>query len=152
MSKKVISKILVPVELVEETPPDIGYALQIANQLDAELIFVAVIDTATAASMIRRIEMKHDRREGFNEILVSEAKAVLQGFVDEAGQLGVKSWGHATVSEEIDAQILKQAIMQKVDLILVRSHGRSGLNRALLGSTAGEILKAAPCPVLVARS
>jgi nucleotide-binding universal stress UspA family protein len=37
-------------------------------------------------------------------------------------------------------------------LILVRSKPRHGLMKALLGSTAGEILKAAPCPVLVARS
>jgi nucleotide-binding universal stress UspA family protein len=41
--------------------------------------------------------------------------------------------------------------VQKVDLILVRSRGRAGFMKALLGSTAGEILKAAPCPVLVAR-
>ena len=152
MSTKVISKILVPVELVEETPPEVNYALQVAKQLAAELILVAVIDTAAAASMIRRVKMKHDRFEGFNDILVSEAKAVLQGFVDQADECGVKAWGHATVSEEVEAQILKEAIMQKVDLILVRSHGRSGLSRALLGSTAGEILKAAPCPVLVARA
>ena len=151
MSSKVISKILVPVELVEETPPEVNYAVRVAEQLDAELILVAVIDTAAAASMIRRVKMKHDRSEGFNDILVSEAKAVLQGFVDQASEVGVKAWGHATVSEEVEAQILKEAIMQKVDLILVRSHGRSGLSRALLGSTAGEILKAAPCPVLVAR-
>ena len=42
--------------------------------------------------------------------------------------------------------------MQRVDLILVRSGGRTGIMKALLGSTAGEILKAAPCPVLVARA
>jgi nucleotide-binding universal stress UspA family protein len=152
MSAKVIHKILVPLELVEETPPEVDYAIDLAVQLDAELILVAVIDTAAAASMIRRMKMKHDRAEGFNEMLVTEAKAVLQEFVDQAVDRGVKAWGHATVSEEVEAQILKEAIMQKVDLILVRSHGRSGLSRALLGSTAGEILKAAPCPVLVARA
>ncbi len=152
MSAKVIHKILVPVELVEEAPPEVDYAIDVAAQLGAELILVAVIDTAAAASMIRRMQMKHDRSEGFNEMLVKEAKAVLQQFVDQAVEKGIKAWGHATVSEEIEAQILKEAIMQKVDLILVRSHGRSGLSRALLGSTAGEILKAAPCPVLVARA
>ena len=36
--------------------------------------------------------------------------------------------------------------------LLLRSKGRSRLMKALLGSTAGEILKAAPCPVLVARA
>ena len=51
----------------------------------------------------------------------------------------------------LEEQILKEAVLQRVDLILVRSHGKSGFMKALLGSTAGEILKAAPCPVLVAR-
>ena len=64
---------------------------------------------------------------------------------------GVRALGHATLSEEVEEQILKEAVLQRVDLILVRSHGKSGFMKALLGSTAGEILKAAPCPVLVAR-
>lgn len=152
MPDRVIHKILVPIELVEETPPDAGYAIKLASQLGAELILVAVIDTPAAASMIANHQVAHSRQEGFNQILVAEAKLILQRIVDQASASGVAAWGHATVSEEVEAQILKEAIMQKVDLILVRSHGRSGLSRALLGSTAGEILKAAPCPVLVARA
>ena len=152
MPDRVIHKILVPIELVEERTPDAGYAIQLASQLGADLILVAVIDTPAAASMIANHQVEHSRKEGFNQILVAEAKLILQRVVDEASALGVVAWGHATVSEEVEAQILKEAIMQKVDLILVRSHGRSGLSRALLGSTAGEILKAAPCPVLVARA
>ena len=152
MAVRVINKILVPIELVEETAPDAGYAIQLAAQLEADLILVAVIDTPAVASMIAgHHHGEHGSKEGFNETLVSEAKALLQGIVDQAADVGVKAWGHATVSEEVESQILKHAIMEKVDLILVRSHGRSGLSRALLGSTAGEILKASPCPVLVAR-
>lgn len=152
MVGRVINKILVPVELVEATVPDAGYAIELAAQLRADLILVAVIDTPAAASMIANHQVEHSRRDGFNDILVEEAKLILQGIVDKAAAVGVVAWGHATVGEDVEAQILKEAIMQKVDLILVRSHGRSGISRALLGSTAGEILKAAPCPVLVARS
>ncbi len=76
---------------------------------------------------------------------------ILQGIVDEAASQGVKAWGHATVNEEVEVQILNEALLHKVDLIVVRSHGRSGISKALLGSTAGDIIKAAPCPVLVAR-
>ena len=151
MAAKIIRKILVPVELVEETAPEADYAINLATQLKADLILVAVIDTSAAASMMANQQAVHGRKEGFNEVLVKEAKLVLQHIVDKAAVRGVKAWGHATVSEEVEAQILKEAIMEKVDLILVRSHGRSRLSRALLGSTAGELLKAAPCPVLVAR-
>jgi nucleotide-binding universal stress UspA family protein len=72
--------------------------------------------------------------------------------VDRAAEVGVRARGHLTFSEEVEEQILKEALVQKVDLIVVRSRGRAGIMKALLGNTAGEILKAAPCPVLVARS
>ena len=48
----IIQKILVPVELVEETVPEAEYATAVAAQLGAELVLCAVIDTPTAASMI----------------------------------------------------------------------------------------------------
>jgi nucleotide-binding universal stress UspA family protein len=77
---------------------------------------------------------------------------MLQQMVDKAAAAGVQALGHLTFSEDVEEQILKEALVQKVDLIVVRSRGRAGIMKALLGSTAGEILKAAPCPVLVART
>lgn len=152
MPQRVVNKILVPIELVEETALDADYAIRIAAQLGADLILVAVIDTPAAAKLVANHKVERSKGLGFHEVLVNEAKSILQTYVDEASEAGVQAWGHATVSEEVEEQILKEAIMQKVDLILVRSHGRSGLSKALFGSTAGEILKAAPCPVLVSRS
>lgn len=151
MAERVIHKILVPIELVEEREADATYAIRLAAQLRADLLLVAVIDTPAAAAMIARHKGRHPRGAGFHEVLVQEAKAVLEDLVAQAAEHDVQAWGHVTVSEEVEEQILKEAIMQKVDLILVRSHGRSGISKALLGSTAGEILKAAPCPVLVSR-
>ena len=78
-------------------------------------------------------------------------RAKLQKLVDQAAEAGVRALGHVTFSEDVEEQILKEALVERVDLILVRSQGRHGFMKALLGSTAGEILKAAPCPVLVAR-
>ena len=131
MVGRAINKILVPVELVEEAAPNADYAIELAAQLKADLILVAVLDTPAAASMIANHRVQHSTGDGFNDILVEEAKLILQGIVDQAAKVGVVAWGHATVSEEVEAHILKEAIVQKVDLILVRSHGRSGISRAL---------------------
>lgn len=48
--------------------------------------------------------------------------------------------------------ICKYAEEQKIDLIVVATHGRTGLRHALIGSTAERIVQHAPCPVLVVKS
>jgi len=150
MADRLIRRVLAPVELAEADVPDMGYALRLCAQLQAELILVSVIDTPTTVRLIGGHRARSLAGGSFNAGLVNDAKAILQKIVDAAAGLGVQAWGHATVSEEVEAQILKEALVQRVDLIVVRSTGRSGLMKALLGTTAGEILKAAPCPVLVA--
>lgn len=151
MPERVIRRILVPVELTDRTPVDANYAIGLAAQLGAELILLTVIDTATMVHLIGGHRMVGGGRPDFQRGVVEDAKAYLQDIVDMAARRGVRALGHATVSEEIVEQILKEALVQRVDLILVRSAGMSGLMKALLGGTAGDILKAAPCPVLVAR-
>ena len=49
------------------------------------------------------------------------------------------------------AEIVKAAAEWPADLIVIGSHGRRGIERALLGSVAEAVLRHAPCPVLVVR-
>jgi nucleotide-binding universal stress UspA family protein len=48
-------------------------------------------------------------------------------------------------------QVEAVAKEQNVDLVVVGSHGRRGVSRALLGSVAEKVVRTAPCPVLVVR-
>ena len=48
-------------------------------------------------------------------------------------------------------EILETAKTQLVDLIIMGTHGRTGLQHVLLGSVAEKVVRLAPCPVLVAR-
>lgn len=153
MPEPLIRRILVPVELTEPKEPDLTYALRLAAQLRAELVLFSAIDSPAIVRLIgthRATASRSGRSESFNQGLVADAKAILQRIVDQAAAMGVAARGHATVSDEVEEEILKEALVQRVDLILVYSHGRHGLRRVLFGSTAEDILKAAPCPVLVA--
>jgi nucleotide-binding universal stress UspA family protein len=152
MPERVVRRILVPVELTDRAPLDADYVIRLAGQLDAELLLFTVIDTPTMVHLIGQHRAGGGvRRADFQKGLVEDAKVYLQDIVDRAARAGVRALGHATVSEEVVEQILKEALLKRVDLILVRAAGQSGLMKALLGGTAGDILKAAPCPVLVAR-
>ncbi len=48
-------------------------------------------------------------------------------------------------------EIIAAAKTQQVDLIVMGTHGRTGLQHVLLGSVAEKVVRLAPCPVLVAR-
>ena len=55
------------------------------------------------------------------------------------------------VHGEAASEIVRVARDRKVDLIVVSSHGRTGLGRILFGSTAEAVVRHAPCPVLVVK-
>lgn len=50
------------------------------------------------------------------------------------------------------AEIVKVARQWQADLIVIGSHGRRGIRRALIGSVAEAVVRQAPCPVLVVRA
>jgi nucleotide-binding universal stress UspA family protein len=151
MANPVVRRILVPVELAATSQPDCAYAIELAAQLRAELLLLAVIDAPTTVALIGRHRAMAGGGRDFEQNLLQEVRSMLQQVVDTAARSGVRARGHVTVSEEVEEQILKEALVQQVDLILVRSRGQTGIMKALLGNTAGQILEAAPCPVLVAR-
>ncbi len=138
-------------EMAEARDSDCAYAIGLALQLHAELLLLAVIDTPTTVALVSRHRATAASAHDFEHNLMQEVTAELQKLVDRAAKAGVRAKGHVTFNEDPEEQILKEAMLQKVDLIVVRASGGRGIMKALLGSTAGEILKAAPCPVLVAR-
>lgn len=152
MPDRMIQRILAFVEFADGDP-DMSYAVRLAGQLRAELMLFAVIDTPAMVSLVGRRVSASERSGGtLIETVTAGARRVLQSIVDAAASEGVHARGHVIVSEEVPEQILKEAMIQHADLIVVRSHGRSGLMKAMFGSTVENVLAAAPCPVLVAQA
>jgi nucleotide-binding universal stress UspA family protein len=48
-------------------------------------------------------------------------------------------------------ELIRAARSARADLLVVGTHGRTGLRHALLGSVAEKVVRKAPCPVLVVR-
>jgi len=55
------------------------------------------------------------------------------------------------VHGEAASEIVRVAKERKVDLIVISSHGRTGLGRIIFGSTAESVVRHATCPVLVVK-
>ena len=132
-----LKSILAPTDFSDLSANGVRYACQLARDMGAALIIfnVVVLDESNAVNK-REIEQHKKRLEEF----VAEKVA-------DAG-VGLK------VRQMVDAgqpfaAIVDCAEKEGVDLIVMSSHGRSGLSRMLIGSVTDKILRGGRCPVLV---
>jgi nucleotide-binding universal stress UspA family protein len=109
----VVRRILAPVELAETREPELGYAIGLAAQLRAELILLAVIDTPATVNLIGRHRAMASGGRDFDKALHLEVQGMLQHMVDKAAEAGVRALGHLTFSEDVEEQILKEALVQR---------------------------------------
>lgn len=130
-------KILAPTDFSDLSSTGVRYACQLAKDAGAELVILNVV-LLDETNTINKQEMeKHKQR--------------LDAFVAEKiGNAGA----HLRIRKLVDAgqpygAILDCAENEHADLIIMCSHGRSGLSRALIGSVTDKLLRAASCPVLV---
>jgi universal stress protein A len=78
------------------------------------------------------------------------AKAQLEkSFIDE--MRGFKDVEHVVLKGTPYEELARFAEENKIDVIVIGTHGRKGLDRMLFGSTAEQVVRLAPCPVLTVR-
>ncbi len=76
-----------------------------------------------------------------------DAAGALRSLLKKTSEAGVRAEGLLLTGRPEDA-IARAARKHRVDLLVVGTHGRTGLPRLILGSVASRIITAAPCPVL----
>ena len=121
-------------------------AAALADQLKAELTLVHVVaSTAVAAGgelAPRELGEADSRRHG-------EALARWRADAEELVRRPVRSF---LLSGDSAAEILEHVVHEGYDLLVLGTHGRTGIARFLLGSVAEAVARRAPCPVLLVRN
>ena len=85
---------------------------------------------------------------------IIEAKAIIQKMLTAAKESGLSLKGVRGVSPQgvaADIGIVQEAVKNEVDLIIMGSYGRTGLQKFLMGSTTEKVIGNAPCPILVVK-
>jgi nucleotide-binding universal stress UspA family protein len=82
---------------------------------------------------------------------ISRTKEILQQMLTAANQAGLPLKGSVPQGQPPDDGIIQAAIKNEVDLIVMGSHGRTGLRRLLMGSVTERVIGQSPCPVLVVK-
>ncbi len=92
--------------------------------------------------------------ENMYDILLSEGKEIVANAQKELTARGIAA--DRVVTEVLDGHPAEEldtyAASHRIDLIVIGSHGRKGLDRLLIGSVADKIIRGAKVPVLVIRS
>ena len=143
-----IKKILVPITFSEFSKELIDYAVDIARPLSAEVIFINVIDerelraVQVISSFGYEVDETHYVQEIENQrIGILEAHLNRIDYPDEKMRLVFKKGRPVAV-------LLKFAIDEKVDLIVMEVKGKSEILHALSGSIAEKMFRYSPVPVL----
>lgn len=141
-----INKILVAIDLSPQSTNVADYAVCIAKSLEAEVVAVYI---APSLGHYVGFHVPTSSIENFVGEVVSGAEKSMEDFVKEKFQ-GVKATGKV-ISGYAAEEIISQAKENNVDLIIMGTHGRAGLDRILFGSVAEKVVKASTIPVLTVR-
>jgi nucleotide-binding universal stress UspA family protein len=145
MASKLVKKILIATDGSEHTKKAVEYGIELAKNTGAELYAIYVIDTAAFASIPMDAAW-----ESMYELLRQEGDEATK-YVSELAESEGLSIERVTSEGHPGEEILKYADKNSIDLIVMGTLGKSGLDRFLLGSVAEKVVRISKIPVLVVR-
>lgn len=143
-----LKKILLPTDFSQNSRTAQKYACALADQFGAELHVLYVLQDLTLV-MPEPGAMFAIPAVNTAEIQQSAEKALAT--IPEPGWCAGKKVVRATRNGSPYAEIVRYAADAAIDLIVISTHGRTGLTHVLLGSVAEKVVRKANCPVLTVR-
>ncbi|MFH0991760.1 MAG: universal stress protein [bacterium] len=142
-----LKRILVPIDFSEHSKSALRYAVSFAQQFHASLDLIYVVEPTVypadfSFGQIGFPNVEEELRKKGMEELEELVKAKIGNRVPASS---IVRTGKAFY--EIDEYARETA----VDLIIIATHGHTGVEHILFGSTAEKVVRHAPCPVLVLR-
>jgi nucleotide-binding universal stress UspA family protein len=143
-----VQRILVPTDFSPTSDLAFAYALDLAPRIGAAIRLLHVIDDTSIATAYPDgfyVELPSVRAQ-----LIEETKGRLESLKARCEAAGVGATTEVAVGRPAPA-IAETAVNRGTDLIVMGTHGRSGVAHLVLGSVAERLVRTAPCPVLTVR-
>lgn len=141
-----IKSILVPLDFSAPSKKALDYAVAVAKQFRAKLTLLHVVEPVGTADFAAAFPLVME-----DDKLMAAAKRELETTVKSARiprsmlEMVLVRFGRSF------HEIAEAARTRKVDLVIISTHGYTGLKHVLLGSTTERVVRHAHCPVLVVR-
>jgi nucleotide-binding universal stress UspA family protein len=144
-----VRRILHPTDFSAASRPAFKRAIALAKAERAQLVVGYVLPT------IAVVPDGYMSPETWNQLESGERMAAqrqLNKLLAEAKRAGVRVRGTLIDMGVTHERIVQFAQRHRIDLIVMGTHGRSGVVRAILGSVASRVLASAKCPVMTVRA
>lgn len=154
-------RILCPVDLSTFSLEAVKLGVKIAESSDAGLYLLHVIDnpfdelyltpiTETDPASLALYSREPVKRAKIMEATIGHSKVLLKQFCHEWVE-HLPNVRYVIATGDPFEKIVDVAEDQRIDLIVIATHGRTGLHRLIIGNVAEKVVRHAPCPVLTVK-
>lgn len=145
-------RILVPTDFSNYSDNALRHALDIAKQYDAKVFLLHVIDEQLRQCMedycLSDAVMKQLEQESITRS-AGKLQQEINRLANQPPDVKISGYVKRGVPHH---EILQEQEEKDIDLIVMASHGRTGIQKILIGSVAEKVMRGAKCPVLLVRS
>ncbi len=142
-----LTKILVPTDFSESSKAALPYAIDLARKYEAKIVIFHVFDEELISPIF--FETGVTAQDYFQRIQ-EHFEAAVNEFLEDIDIQGLEVEAQLGNGKPF-VEIIKFARENGIDLIVMATHGRSGLSHAFLGSVTEKVIRKSFCPVLIVR-
>jgi nucleotide-binding universal stress UspA family protein len=145
MSTIEVKTILVPTDFSEGSLDAMRYAMRLAELLGSRVVFLHVVEPLAYGPELTA------SYPVFDPGLTKKLAEMMHDWVEQVKVQGIAVEWHVELGSSF-SEILAAAARYGADLIVMGTHGRTGVGHLLLGSVAERVVQHAPCPVLTIKA
>lgn len=143
-SPQTVRRVLAPTDFSDASETALRHAKEIALTYGAEIDLLHVVDNATTPPIYGSSSFEFPRQEA-----IEEAESALADLARDV--IGIEHAVAEVASGHPVQSILDYVEENEVDLLVMATHGRTGLDRLLIGSVAERVLRTSPVPVFLVK-
>ena len=139
-----IKKILFPLDLTENSSKILPYVLSVSEKYNSQIYLLHVVQDLNKWG---KLYVPHPSMDKFQEEAIKSAKKAMDKICENQLQ-NCPNFQKRVVSGDTVDEILKIIESESIDLLIMGTHGRKGLEHVIFGSVAENVVKKSPVPVL----
>ncbi|MBT3878803.1 MAG: universal stress protein [Candidatus Scalindua sp.] len=140
-----LKKILCPIDHSDCSKEALKYAVSFAMRDEAKLYLLHIIDIRSFNESLNAMPTQIPDNETLEQLRIKLLDCIPEEMRDDMDVEAIVIQGIPFV------EIISTSREKEIDMIVMGSHGRTGISHMMLGSVSEKVVRKAPCPVLIVR-